>query len=127
LRTANDSGAVVPEEKAPSKMQLENSADPPGTGVDETSTAANAGLGTSSAQGKPSEMKVQLEAPLVFSGRDRPKPPQAAPDAPLEQAAALPLASRASAPLPAVVVLPPAEQKAKNKGFFRHLKRFFGF
>lgn len=118
---------MVPEEKAGSKLQLSNSSDPQPSGDASGAAAAAADLGPESKtvpQTKPSEMKVEIEAPLVFSGRERAK--AQAPAAPVAEAAALPLSVKPTDPLPTVVVLPPApDPKQAHKGFFGKVKGFF--
>ena len=123
LRAA-DPAAVIPEDKAGQKLQLANSegsamkSDPPSTSPLPDTSASN--------PKQDSNPKVQLEATLVFRGRDAQSPP-AAPAAPLAEAAALSLTTKPSDPLPAVVVLPPTTQsKTAHKGFFGKVKGFFG-
>jgi len=59
----------------------------------------------------------------VFSGKELAQARQrSAPAAPTREVSTLPLTSRLADPLPAVVVLPPAPPKPKNKGFFGRLK-----
>jgi hypothetical protein len=137
LRASNENAPVVAEEKVGSKLQLSNSSDP-------QPNQAKAGAATPDAsqvavdpgpeakpvpQTKPDDMKVEVEAPLVFSGRERANAERAkvqAPAAPVTQAANLPLSAKAADPLPAVVVLPPApDPKQAHKGFFGKVKGFF--
>ena len=128
---ASEKAPVVPEEKAGSKLQLSNSAEPqPSTAPaaaqpDSDQVAVDPAPETKPVpQTKPGELKVELEAPLVFSGRDRAK--AQAPPAPVTEAAALPLTVKPSDPLPAVVVLPPKpDPKQTRKGFFERVKGFF--
>lgn len=123
---ASASGPVVPEEQAGSKLQMGSSTDPqPNGDVPATTPVSNSVSGGSETQalppGKSREMQVQVEAPLVFSGRDIAQARQRArATEPTVEASALPL-TRQVDPLPAVVVLPPAAPKAKSKGFFRRL------
>ena len=129
MRASADPSSVVSEEKAGSKLQLENSPEAqPSTGLPaDAPSAALSDLGPETRpvpQTKPGEMKVALEAPLVFSGRAR---AQTQPAAPVAEAATLPLTRNQIDPLPAVVVLPPAsDSKRAGKGFFGHVKGFFG-
>jgi hypothetical protein len=122
LRASADPAAVIPEDKAGQKLQLANSE---GSAIkpDPPSTSPLPDTGASKAKRVPDPAKVQLEATLVFRGRDTQSPP-AAPAAPLAEAAALSLTAKPSDPLPAVVVLPPA--KSTHKGFFGKVKGFFG-
>ncbi len=128
LRASVDSSSVIPEEKAGSKLQLENSSEPhPGGGAPSPTPDPSSAAGTETAPlpNTKSDMKVELEAPLVFSGKERSKAQPSVPQAPTQEAAALPLSLRATDPLPAVVVLPPPDPKRANKGFFGHVKGFF--
>jgi len=122
LSAAAISGPVVPEQQAGTKLQMANSTDPPRGDTPATTPVQNSGGAGSETQpvpqAKSGEMQVQLEAPLVFSGKDlaeaRKHPTPAAPAA---EASALPMSSKQADPLPAVVVLPPATAKPKSKGF----------
>ena len=130
LSAAIASGPVVPEEQAGTKLQMANSTDPQPRGDTPATTpvqnSAGAGAETQPvSQAKSGEMQVQLEAPLVFSGKDLAEARKhTAPAAPAVQAA-LPVSSKQADPLPAVVVLPPATTKPKSKGFFGRLKSAF--
>jgi hypothetical protein len=124
LRTSTDPDAVVPEAKAGSKLQLASSADPageqPGTGD------ANLPQTDPESKSNTEDMKVAMEAPLVFSGKEVAKArAAAAPPAPVLEAANLPLSARPASPMPAVVVLPPDSQRSR-RGFFGRLKGVFG-
>jgi len=127
MRASTASAPVVPEEKAGSKLQLSNSTDPQPSG--EASGAAPAVADQTSEskpvpETRPDETKVQVDAPLVFSGRERAK--ANAPAAPVTEAAALPLSVKPTDPMPTVVVLPPASiPKQAHKGFFGKVKGFF--
>ena len=127
MRASTEGAPVVAEEKAGSKLQLSNSSEPQPSG-DASGTAANvADPGSESKpvpQTKAGERNVQIEAPLVFSGRERAR--AQAPVAPVTEAAALPLSVTPADPLPAVVVLPPTpDPKRAHKGFFGRVKGFF--
>lgn len=122
LRAANDSAPVIPESKAGNKLQLQNTA----AGTGDTPGQGLAGGSYGAGDSKERDLKVQLEAPLVFSGRERQKPAATVPTAQVQEAAALRFETRHADPLPAEVVLPPAQAKIKSKGFFGHLKRLFG-
>ena len=136
MRAANENAAVVPEEKAGSKLQLSNSSGPqpaeaqPGSGSGASPVAVDPTPETQPLpQTKPSDVKVEVDAPLVFSGRDvanaqQAKAPQ--PAAPVAEAAAVPLPAKPADPKPATVVLPPVpEAKPQHKGFFGKIKGFF--
>jgi len=124
LRASADPAAVIPEDKAGQKLQLANSE---GSVIrpDTPSTSPLPDTGASKPKQVPNPAKVQLEATLVFRGRDAQSPPVA--PAALAGAAALSLTAKPSDPLPAVVVLPPASRsKPAHKGFFGKVKGFFG-
>lgn len=127
LRAEADPSSVIPEDKTTQKLQLSNSdisgikADPP--------SESNLPNGNAPSKVEPQQMKVSLEAPLVFSGRDLAKARASAPTAPVTQVAALRLTSRPVDPLPTIVVLPPAtdpKPKSAHKGFFGKLRGAFG-
>ncbi|HEV2697231.1 MAG TPA: AMIN domain-containing protein [Terriglobales bacterium] len=128
LRASADPPAMVPQEKATGKLQLENSdasaskSDTPSTSPLPNTDPPN----QAKSDPPPDHMKVSLEAPLVFSGRDIAKARASATQANMQQAAALPLTSKPSDPLPAIVVLPPPDPKPAHKGFFGKVKGFFG-
>jgi len=131
LRASADPSTVMPEQTAAQKLQLENS-DASGIKPGPPSTSPLPDVDPVS---KPSpdppdnRMKVSLEAPLVFSGRDIAKARANAsmPAAPIKQASELPLTAKPSDPLPAIVVLPPAaDPTTAHKGFFGKMKHFFG-
>jgi hypothetical protein len=133
LRTSTEGAAVVPEEKAGSKLQMSNSisSDSASQTVGNGSGAGSAGSavdpGPEANAGPPTkaeDTKVEVNAPLVFSGRDlaKAKPPAA----PVAEAATAPPPATPTTPAPATVVLPPApDPKPAHKGFFGRLKGFF--
>ena len=124
LRASADP-AVIPEDKAGQKLQLANS-EGSANRPDPPSTSPLSDAGASKPKQVPDPAKVQLEATLVFRGRDAQSRP-VAPAAPVAEAAALSLTAKPTDPLPAVVVLPPASQsKSAHKGFFGKVKGFFG-
>jgi len=131
LTASNSSAAVIPEDQAGTKLQMANSSDPQPSGDTPAPTAVNtphqSGNETEAPpQTKDGDMQVQLEAPLVFSGREIAEARKRSAPAPQTAAAsALPLSSKPADPLPATVVLPPAATKPQGKGFFRSLKGFF--
>jgi hypothetical protein len=102
---------------------LQNSETPSDGSTAGASASPNA---SGSETGKASEKPV-TQASLVFSGAEAAKSRQSnakIPAAPTTEAAKLPLSTRVEDPLPAVVVLPPAEPK--SKGFFGKVRGFFG-
>lgn len=128
LKASVDPSKVVSEEEAGNKLQLQNSNNPSGTNTQPEDT-------TDSTPAVAQDVAKPAESSLVFSGEEiakakqqaaSPKPKQAAvPAAPTTEAAKLPPSAKAPDPLPAVVVLPPADPKPK-KGFFGKIKGFFG-
>jgi hypothetical protein len=128
LRTSTDGAAVVPEEKAGSKLQVSNS-----TSSDISSQSVGNGSGAATAAvdpgaeakplpaAKPGDKNVQIEAPLVFNASEMAKAQPAA-----AEAAASPPPTSTAAPTSATVVLPTApDPKPAHKSFFGHLKGFF--
>ena len=126
MRASTENTPVVSEKQAGSKLHLSNSTDPQPSG-DPSGAAPGADLGPESKpipETKPGETMVEVEAPLVFSGRELAR--AKAPAAPITEAAALPWSVKPADPLPAVVVLPPAPQpKQAHKGFLGKVKGFF--
>src|SRR5207302_6436912 len=63
MRASADSGPVIPEKDAGSKLQMENSSDPrPGGQIDPSINVAETGPGTGPVpESKAGEMKVQVE------------------------------------------------------------------
>lgn len=120
LRASNDPSSVIPEDKAGGKLQLSNSE---GQGNSDPPSAS--GLPVANSDGSATKpMKVQLEAPLVFSAREMEK---ARMNGPVAQVAALPLATKSFDPLPAVLVLPPApDPPSQHRGFFGKIRHAFG-
>lgn len=128
LQASVDPSKVISEEQAAQKLQLQNSNNPgststePGNARDSNTTSAES-------------PKPAAESSLIFSGEEIAKAKQqkesqkarqtAIPAAPTAEAATLPPSAKAPDPLPAVVVLPPADSKPK-KGFFGKIKGFFG-
>ena len=124
LRASTDP-AVIPEDKAGQKLQLANS-EGSANRPDPPSSSPLSDTGASKPKQVPDPARVQLEATLVFRGRDTQSRP-VAPAAPVAEAAALSLTAKPTDPLPAVVVLPPAAQsKSAHRGFFGKVKGFFG-
>src|SRR5581483_8463003 len=100
LRTSTPT--AVEEAHAGQRLELASASDLAGTTPGVDPGVATAG------PAKTETMKVAVEAPLVFSGRDLARARAAAmPAAPMPEVTALPIALRRTDPLPAVVVLPP--------------------
>lgn len=73
---------------------------------------------------QPNDVHVQVDAPFVFSAKDRtaktlPAPVQAAKDLPIEESL------ERQVHLDAVIQSPPPEQKPEHRGFFRRVGGFF--
>ena len=123
LRAEADPKSVMPESKAGEKLQLEDSASSASVAPARESTTPDA---TGNAGENSTPIKVQMEAPLVFSGRDIAKARAAnPPPAPVSQVAALSWTVKPADPLPAVVVLPPSDPKPPHRGFFGTVKHLF--
>ena len=122
LRAEADPTRVIAEDKAGEKLQLDSS---DGSAI-KAPPIASPLHNTGNAQ-DPKALKIQLEAPLVFSGRELAKARAAnAPPAPVSQVAALSWTAKPSDPLPAVLVLPPPDEQSAGKGFFGKVKHLFG-
>ena len=69
------------------------------------------------------EVHIQVDAPFVFSAKDRP----AVPPAPVQAASELPVADspERQVHLDAIVEAPPAAAKAQPHGFLHRVKGFF--
>jgi AMIN domain len=123
LRAEADPKSVIPETKAGEKLQLEHSG---ASGITASPTTSPVPQPETNASENAKPMKVQLEAPLIFSGRDLAKARAGAPPAPVSEVAALSWSAKPTDPLPAVVVLPPPNSKPAHKGFFGKVKHLFG-
>ena len=117
LRAAVDASQVQAEPKPGEKMRLSNSADPRPADAPPSMAPTASDSGT-----KAQSAKVEMDSALIFRGRDRAKAKPAAPPAPTEEVASLPLTARQRDPLPATIVIPP-DPKPPHKSF---LRRFFG-
>ncbi|MBV9181538.1 MAG: AMIN domain-containing protein [Acidobacteria bacterium] len=104
LQAANSSQASV--RPAEGKLQLQNSPNSPAVKGEPTLGSGNGLIGQKPAD--PSHMTVSVESPLVFSGLERSKNRPTVVAAPLPEATSLGSSSRQTAPLPTLVVLPPA-------------------
>jgi AMIN domain len=111
------------------KLQLENSSENSSSGDSPgLSAAANPQPKEPPAGTDPStQPRAELEAPLVFIGRERNPAHSAVVAAPVPEAAGLPIAARRSDPLPAMLVLPPQpDPKRAHGNFLQKVKGFFG-
>jgi hypothetical protein len=126
LQAAVDPSKAVSEDEAGQRLQLQNSTKPSTNPVPQKVADSKVNEEDSA---KPAESS------LVFSGEEiakakqqaaslKPKQPAVA-AAPTAEAANLPSAAKKPDPLPAVVVLPPADPKPK-KSFLGKIKGFFG-
>ena len=112
----------VSSEPIAGKLQLESSPDTRSSGDSPGLSSAQ-----TSQPGKSTHAEAQLEAPLVFIGRERARPHATVAAAPVPEAAALPFEARRSDPLPAMLVLPPPpDPKPAHRNFIRKIKSFFG-
>src|SRR5437879_3897174 len=119
----------VPDSQLPAKAQLGSGAtapDIPSAGGGQTSSPQTLSLGPETAALPPSqanEVHIQVDAPFVFSAKDRP----AVPPAPVQAASELPVADspERQVHLDAIVEAPPAAAKARPHGFLHRVKGFF--
>jgi hypothetical protein len=134
LRT--ETPATLPDSAATGKARLggsesdagksEASASSPG-GAKPSRSALSDGPGSTPLPSSANDIHIQVDAPLVFSAKDR---AASANPAPLKQAASLPIedSSARQVRMDAVVQPPPAtdtQAKAEHRGFFRRLGGFF--
>jgi AMIN domain len=123
----------VPESELPEKARLGGSETPTvGVGKEPLAAAASAS-GTKLSNGpetaplpasQPNDIHVQVEAPLVFTAKNRaaaalPAPAQEAKDLPVEESTAR------QVHLDAVIQAPLPEKRAERRGFFRRVGGFF--
>jgi hypothetical protein len=121
LRTSIDQAPAAASDPQ-STLQLAGADDPSGEKIGRGADSASPK--GQSKQEQEEDMKVQMEAPLVFSGKDIAAARAAkAPPAPVLEAAALQLTAKPAVPMPTTVVLPPGARP--RKGLFDHLKGFF--
>ena len=134
MRAAAPPAQVVPDDNLQSSIHLARAGDedkpvPPATQgsilVSSTQPAPQVALSIAPTRGLPvpaskaSEIKVQIDAPLVFRASELQPPPT-----PRLNGDGMGLASRSPAPLPASV-LPPPPPKQQPRGFFGKMKGFF--
>jgi hypothetical protein len=129
LRTSTPANPVIPDAQLPTNVHLGGSSEP--SAPVENSGAGNAaraapssGPETASLPGsQPGDAHVQVEAPFVFSAKNRsanaPLPVQEAMELPVEDSTVRPVH------LDAVVTEPPKKPKRQSSGFFHHLKGIF--
>ncbi len=125
-RASAEAGPVIPEDQAGTNLQIASSGD-----VSARPSGSPASSGDDASETKPvpeaqaGAIKVEVDAPLVFSGTERAKARARTPPAPILEAAALPLSGKPAPPLPAVLVLPP-DSRLEHKGILVRLKGFLG-
>jgi AMIN domain len=135
LRTSNPPAAPAPDSELPAKVR-----------VGESSTVASAANGAPETdpsrlstgpetaplpQSQPNDVHVQVDAPFVFSAKDRAR--AAAPPAPVDAVKNLPVeeSPEQQVHLDAVVQFPPPDKpgdqqsKPEHRGFFGRVKGFF--
>lgn len=128
IRAAADPASVVKEDQTAEKLALANSSSPSatsaGTGDNASKPAVEPAADSAAAENKP-ETKAQVSTPLVFNAKEMMQARAEATAALAAKVAAMPLSSRPTDPLPALVVLPPAAPKPEHKGFFAKLGGMF--
>lgn len=126
--------------QTPSKVMLANSAGPNSSGASSAGNADTKGQTLSGGSetrelppSQPSDVHVEVEAPLVFHGKPKGATATAPPPMPIEEAAALPVmqSSGASVRLNPQVQAPPPATAAQpapkqHRGFMQRIKGFFG-
>jgi hypothetical protein len=124
LRASAPAGQPVPDSQLPAKVRLGGEANA-GTSVQEN-TATRLSNGPEVAPlpaSKPEDVHVQVDAPFVFSAKNR-----TIPAAPVEAAGELPLddSPQRQVHLDAIVQSPPPEKSQTNhRGFFGRVKGIF--
>ncbi|MBV9341950.1 MAG: AMIN domain-containing protein [Acidobacteria bacterium] len=118
----------VSDDPAEGRLQLQNSGQSTGSGDSPGLSAASPeGQKTAPNDKQPAQAEAQLEAPLVFIGRERTASHATILAAPVPEVTGLPIAARRSEPLPAMLVLPPRpDPPGTRENFFRKVKGFFG-
>lgn len=129
IRTANPPAQAVPDSQMPSKVTLgAGSGAPQSQGTQESSPETRLSSGPETAPLPPTqsgEVHAQIDAPLVFTRRNRAAMP---PPAPVEATQSLPVndSPERHVHLDAVIQAPVAPEKAKpHRGFFGKVKGLF--
>ncbi len=130
MRTANPPAQAVPQSQLPSKVSLGGSSGSSAQGSQESSSATRLSNGPETAPLPPSqagEVHAQIDAPLVFSRKDR---AAMAPPAPMEAARSLTLddSPERRVHLDTVIQAPPppeAKPKPQRRSFFGKIKGVF--
>lgn len=136
LRASENPEQKIADNKLPSSVKLAQPGDASGVSANPTNSSSptNSAPQTTTSPEAPvpsngsSDVHVQVEAPLVFTGH-RPaetQPQAAAPSpAPAQEAAALPANPPAGSALPATVAMPSVKQQPEHRGFFGSIGHFF--
>ena len=137
LRTSNPPATPVPDAQLPAKVQVGAGSTTASITPDTSSPSTQAQLSNGSENGtvpdpKPDDATAELNAPLVFSAKDRlrasasPAPVQAVKELPVEVSSEVPVH------IDPVVLAPPPpdkdkkeEAKPQRRGFLGHVKGFF--
>jgi len=129
MRAANSPAPPTPDSQLPSKVSLGPSAAPPAPNPDQSPAATRLSNGPETAPLPPpqsGQVHAQIDAPLVFSRKERAASP---PPAPIEAARDLPVddSPQRQVHLDAIIQSPPPEAKAKpqRRGFFGRVKGLF--
>lgn len=131
LRTATPPLQRVPESELPSRVSVGGGAEGAvaGSGASAPSQATRLTTGPETAPlpaSQASDVHVQVDAPFVFSGRDRAA--KAAPAAPVEAARDLPISNLPERQVhvePVIQPPPPPTKTQQSTGFFHRVGRFF--
>jgi hypothetical protein len=126
LRAEADPSAVVPQSKTGDTLALANGnetpANAPGNGGNDPGTKPGlVPVADSTGSQNDKESEAQVTAPLVFNAKEFQRMRAETPPELSAKVMAMPLATRASAPLPSLLVLPPPTPKPRHRGFFARL------
>ncbi|PYX30597.1 MAG: hypothetical protein DMG77_09235, partial [Acidobacteria bacterium] len=131
LKTEAPSTTPLPDSQLPAKANLGSGATAPdavaaggGQNSQQTLSLSSGPETAALPPSKANEVHVQVDAPFVFSAKDRPS----VPPAPVQAASELPVADspERQVHLDAIVEAPPAPPaKVQPHGFFRRVKGFF--
>jgi hypothetical protein len=129
LRAGNRPAQIIPDSQVPSKVSVGGGTDPGGASnppqnVSETRLSSGSETAPVPAS-KPEDVHVQLDAPLVFTAKNR------IPPAPVEQASTLPVDASPDRQVHLYPVIqspaaqPSQQKKSEHRGFFGKVKGFF--
>jgi AMIN domain-containing protein len=142
LRANTTAGPKVSDSDLPEKAHLGGTQTPPANPQANNGAVGEAAPGTTLSNGpetaplppsQPNDVHIQVDAPIIFSVKDRvavAPPAPAAPAPPVEEARNLPVedSTGRQVHLDAVVQLPPSEEKkakAEHRSFLRRVGGFF--